>query len=429
MDWGLGNPNSTAAVIATLMIAVWFVAFLWRRGFWISLILFTILGSCLIHTFSRGGLLALFAGVVPLLWTAPRPWPRTRVVAVGIAVVAMIGFSIYLKANQRFVQGITQEDRSITHRLELWKHAPAMIVDAPQGWGLGKAAEAYMQWYQPLEDSKAYRTFVNTHLEFLIEIGWVERFAYVFGWIAVFLICWPDRKHSKWMAVPFGIWSAFAVAGAFSSVTEAKVVWVVPILALLTALTYRILRRKWLRPMFWIIPSTGAAFACLVLYLLGSNGSSLEGSPERVTIGDGPSALWIVIDKTTLGQQYGKTLRRYLAANPRAPSVGVVFSVAEIPEDGRNSKVVVAGQVPDTECPMLAKVAASAANLLLLTPNRYPQELSIGESQSGVIQAVFGEFSQSPYAVAWEESGKIRRIPGAGDFLPSWPELVLQEQL
>jgi hypothetical protein len=30
MDWGLGNPNKTAAVIALLMIAVWALAYFRR---------------------------------------------------------------------------------------------------------------------------------------------------------------------------------------------------------------------------------------------------------------------------------------------------------------------------------------------------------------------------------------------------------------
>ena len=38
------------------------------------------------------------------------------------------------------------------------------------------------------------------------------------------------------------------------------------------------------------------------------------------------------------------------------------------------------------------------------------------------IEVIFGEFSQSPSVNAWAEVATVRRIEGAGDFLPRWPE-------
>jgi len=46
MDWGLGNPNKTAALIAMLMVAVWGLACFRKWGFWAALTLFTGLGIC-----------------------------------------------------------------------------------------------------------------------------------------------------------------------------------------------------------------------------------------------------------------------------------------------------------------------------------------------------------------------------------------------
>ena len=63
MDWGLGNPNKTAALIATLMVGLWGLAYVRKWGFWVALAGFTALGFCLVHTFSRGGLVALFVGL------------------------------------------------------------------------------------------------------------------------------------------------------------------------------------------------------------------------------------------------------------------------------------------------------------------------------------------------------------------------------
>ena len=62
LDWGFGNPNITAGLIATLLMAVWGLAFIHRWGFWPALLGFTTLGVCLIQTVSRGGLVAAILG-------------------------------------------------------------------------------------------------------------------------------------------------------------------------------------------------------------------------------------------------------------------------------------------------------------------------------------------------------------------------------
>lgn len=108
MDWGLGNPNKTAALIAMLMVAVCGFAYLKKWGFWLALVLFTGLGVCLVHTFSRGGILALAAGVSFIIWKLPRPWSRTGITAVVVAFWIMIGATVYLNAHQRFTQGIVK---------------------------------------------------------------------------------------------------------------------------------------------------------------------------------------------------------------------------------------------------------------------------------------------------------------------------------
>lgn len=139
MDWGLGNPNKTGALIATLMVAVWIFGFIWRKGFWASLVLFSGLGICLVHTFSRGGIVAAIIGLCPLVLLAPRPWPKVRLFAVIGAVWLIVGASIFLQAHERLGQGITERDPSISNRFDIWKMTPTMMVDAPNGWGIGNS--------------------------------------------------------------------------------------------------------------------------------------------------------------------------------------------------------------------------------------------------------------------------------------------------
>jgi O-antigen ligase len=202
MDWGFANPNKTAALIVTLLFAVWAFAFIWRKGFWLSLSLSCGLGVLLIHTFSRGGVAALGAGVITLLFFAPRPWPRERLIGIVVCTWIILGATVYLQANERFTQGI--QDRSIANRLEIWRQVPKMIADAPMGWGVGNAVRAYQNWYQPLDHGVTYLNLVSTHFTWLVEFSWWQRILYCFGWAAVGIVCWPPkgRETLSWFVVP-----------------------------------------------------------------------------------------------------------------------------------------------------------------------------------------------------------------------------------
>jgi len=194
MDWGLGNPNKTAALIAILMVAVWGLAYVRKWGFWVAITLFMALGGCLVHTFSRGGLIAAGLGLAVLLAYVPRPWPKKRGLALGFSVLGLIVFSFCLNAHERYGQGVIEEDRSIINRAELWKSAPKMMVDAPTGWGLGNSGKAFMQWYQWVPRNEQYRTMVNSHLTWLVESGWPARFLYLFAWGGCLSALFADKQ-------------------------------------------------------------------------------------------------------------------------------------------------------------------------------------------------------------------------------------------
>jgi len=426
MDWGLGNPNKTAALIATLMIGVWIFSYIRRWGFWASLVLFTALGTCLIHTYSRGGLIAAAAGFSVLIALAPRPWPALRVGAVGAAVALMVLASIYLQANERYGQGITSEDRSISNRFDLWKAAPAMMVGAPGGWGSGKAGEAFIQWYQPVDRFEGYRTLVNSHLTWLVEFSWLFRFLYLFGWLAVLACCWPLKK-APWMAVALGVWTAFAIAAFFSSVAESYWLWIVPALSFVLCLGTRVMTREF--PSFRICSGVAglAAVGCAILWLAGWNHSYLRRSSEVVILGPGQPEIWVLADKQVLGNNYAKTLRKYLQENTLGvPTIGIAEHAGGLPATDGATLIVSGSRTPE-ELGLLAKSVPTARRVLLLSPGFYPQELPMAESDKSRLEVAFGEFAQSQAASAWEGAGHSRKLAGTGDFLPSWPELVFSK--
>lgn len=431
MDWGLGNPNKTAALIALLMIAVWALAYMRRWGFWPALVLFTGLGVCLMHTFSRGGLVAAGAGLAVLLWRAPRPWQWSRVLAVIASLAMMIGVAMHLNAHERFTQGLAQEDRSITNRLKIWRQVPQMMADAPTGWGRDQAQGAYMQWYQSVAAPEAYLNLVSSHLTWMVEMGWMGRFGYVLGWGIVFLLCWP-AKHARWLALPLGVWVAFAVGAIFTHIADSHWLWIVPGGALLCVLIARTWRKQWPKLPAWsgIVAATFVMLAAI--WSIGAARSTLplRGSERKVIVGRGDPKIWIVTDAKVLGDNYGKTLRRFLAEQngKRWPAVAVVDAVEDInPQDA--GAIVVSGSLPEAGLHALATRMRRGDSLVLLNPTFYPQEIGVREnSPLKNVAAIFGEFSQSPALSAWSNLAAVRQAEVAGDFLPHWPELIFPPQ-
>lgn len=423
MDWGLGNPNKTAALIASLMVGLWALSYVCRCGFWVALAGFAGLGVCMVHTFSRGGFIAVVCGLTPVLLMAPRPWPWRRIIGVMVAVWVIVGASVYLQAHERLGQGVGRADRSITNRLELWKSAPAMMLDAPGGWGFGNSGRAFMEWYQPLDRNEPYRTMVNSHLTWLVEFGWVGRFLYLAGWLWVFALCWPDAR-SRWLAIPFGMWLAFLVSAIFSSVAEESWVWVLPALALLAVWAWRWKVAVWPRPIAWVLPPVAAAVALLMLPAIWQ-GSEIQRVRSAVVTGQCPPAVWVVVDEKVLGANYARSLRAFWREQGEA-CVGIVSDLRDLPSVA-GAEVILTGRFSSAPSQKDLGNLTGASSILLVNPALYPQELGDFGELAGRITVAIGDFAQNPAALAWARKFGAQRIGGAGDFVPDWPAKLLHK--
>ncbi|MDR0533582.1 MAG: O-antigen ligase family protein [Verrucomicrobiales bacterium] len=429
MDWGLGSPNITAAMIACLMVAVWGLAFVRRWGFWAALSCFTILGLCLVHTISRGGLVAIIVGSIPLVIYAPRPWERNKVVAIVFSILLMFTFSLYLGAQARYVQGVVQEDRSISNRLALWKYAPTMMVDAPGGWGHNKAIKSYMLWYRPLDKTEGYRNFVNAHLDWLVDYGWGGRAMYVFAWLTIFILCWPNVR-ARWLAIPCGIWLAHFTASFFSSVTESRWVWVLPCAAIAVALGYRIFRNTWPEQKRWLIPVIGSGLVLAVLWYWGQPGTHLYKTGDIVTIGKGAPKVWLVANSKVMGRSYGIAIRSKVVDKMKdPPAVAVVSSVENIPASATaGATLVLVGEFADIDKTRLVSMINAARKVILLNPTVYPQELDVKAEARSKIKVIAGEFSSSAALVGeWQHVAVVQVDEGAGEYLPNWDIILVKE--
>jgi len=411
LDWGFGNPNRTAALIAALMVACWGISLFKRRGFWVALGIFSILGAFLVQTFSRGGLLGVLAGGAVLVFFADLPWPRARVISVLLAVALLSCYAVFLSATARYASS-WQGDPSVTNRLEVWRNVPKMIVDAPQGWGLGHSQEAYMQWYQASEREERFLNLVSLHFTLLAELNWPMRVAYLLLLAFGFLFTWPG-PGLRALAVPFGIWTAAVVAGIFTHFSTSWLLYFPPMAALVVAIALRASKHQWpsRRGVLGALASVFIGVGAVCLLARMSSSPAIQVVPGGIIVGEGQPAAWVFVNRAILGDSFGKTLRKFMAATASCPSLGVTGDPGKIPP---HSTVVVCGALPDLS------VLQSPRKLILLNSNLSPMQLAAIPEKT----AVFGEFSHSPARQPWQQDAQI--VPGAGDFLPAWPEIVFE---
>lgn len=419
MDWGFGNPNLTAAFIATLVVGVWIAAYLHRHGFWFSVALFAAFAVCLVHTLSRGGLVGAACGLLSIVIFAPRPWGFVRCLAVLGALVLSVAALFYFKADARLVQGVVQEDKSVTNRLVIWQRVPAMMAASPEGWGYGNAARAYEQWFQPLEQNERYLHLVSSHLTWLVEMSWPLRCAYVAFWMGIFLLTFPTARL-RWLAAPFGVWVTFFVTGIFSHVGEDWRMWVIPAGLAVAAVYGRFTKNEWPRKRMILIAGTGIVAILNIFILLGmvANASPARGTWNRVFLGSDAPQTWVLIDRAVFGQNFGKTLRRYMEQEP-SMTLGVTFDAASIPNI-ENRSILAAGEISAKDF----EVLKHAQKLVLINTKLSPRLLSKDDITLDNLHVLFGEFSQSPAKVDWHEAGFREELSGKGDYLGDWVEVL-----
>lgn len=415
MDWGFGNPNITAAFIVCLLVIVWLPAFLWRRGFWYSLLLAIILGICLFHTMSRGGIVGGAVGLGLLVYLSPRPWPKARLIAGGLAFWVVIIGGFFLNAHERFGQGIVQEDKSISHRLAIWQSSPQMLAANPQGWGWNESGQAYMDWFQPLNKHENYGSLVNTHLSKVVELGILGGSLYLVLWTTVLLAGWPSNG-SRWRAVPFAMLVGFGAAALFTNMAREPLVWILPAFCVIAIVVDRLVR--WETPNWrnMVVAGIACFSAVFILYFIGKGREPIVSvSNNAVVIGRGVPEYWIVMDSDRF-KSYPRDFREFVTDHPEM-SFAVVQSVVDLPNNLTKALLVLKDTNPQEGSVLLKK----AVSVTFLSPQFAPSELPTQLKA----RAIYGEFSNSRYAVFWDERKLSRRIPGIRDFIPNWTNNLL----
>lgn len=359
--WNLGwtTPNY-AGIFVALLICLWW-GIRGPRLQRLGLVAAEIAGYfVLCKTYSRGALVALAAGAAFFLAAQGRrqlqhEWRQWLARLAGlVAVLALTGFY------HRVEEATSLVDRSVSNRLELWRHGLQMIHAAPwSGWGQGNSGWAYMNWFQPLDREPRYATMVNGYLELATAQG-LPAFALIIGAMAALLVL------------------SFAVARADSETNVSAAAGA----SLLAWLVGNIFTTLWVEPRLWIVPGcamlvivadavrtrmawaarTAAAFAGAALvtatgYVYASTIERL--SPVRVMPGEAGNIIavrglkdgeilgnadpghateqWHVwADEEVLGPTPGKEIRRWLLTRS-TPTRAIVHPAAPFPASSNQS--------------------------------------------------------------------------------------------
>lgn len=302
--FGFANPNVAGAFFVLLAVGVWmFSAQGWR--FWLCLMVWGGLTGLVVLTASRGSLVALAGGLFAI-WGASR-FPRpSRLQAMGmlVALISLGVLSVTGRMGERLAQSSWQ-DGSVAARTEILGRVPAMMVSAPRGWGWGKAAEAYQNWFQSAEDFRAYKHLVSMHATWLVEMGWLGRWAYVTGWLIVLVVCFQSPAA-------FGVWVALGLAGVFSHVGENPLLWGLPVAGCGVALARRIHSGIWPSKLTWgLCVSTSFCLLGIVAVVGALSARPVHWNGRLLTMGESRPEVWYYCPSPgVLGRAFGKSLLR-----------------------------------------------------------------------------------------------------------------------
>ena len=156
--------------------------------------------SCfgLVSTFSRGAFLALAAGMFVFVLLQ-----RRRVLSIAAVAAAIVG-STYMPIPEGYFNRLetiqTYEevaDDSALSRLHFWRVALLVAKDYPSGIGLRNFEWAYDQYDFTGGRYKTHRSVHNSHLQALVEAGYLGAALWVFLFGYAFWTAWRVRRRSK----------------------------------------------------------------------------------------------------------------------------------------------------------------------------------------------------------------------------------------
>jgi len=433
---GFSSPNQAAAVLAMLFLACLSLALGCTRllGRLAASFFGVVFLVGLLLTASRGGLVAVVAGAIPLwvchLKKIGRLSVRTVIIAsLGVLLVVggLLGFS-YVKV--RTAQGDKASD---SIRLELLRRTPRMWCDAPTGWGsVNAVGRAYTDWYQPQESHRRMFSLVNDHLSSLVALGWFKGGAYIFLWIAglfaLWLLAWRGGSP-----IPAVAWTALGVTAAFNVVLYVQYVSWFALATLLLAVCDRRLwnLRFWKGPL--IVGLIGTALVVFGLYLASIvvrvDAIPLCHTGERTILNGSETKIWLVADPDILGPiSYKKEMRAFYEQVKGAPAMGFVSCLEDLPTKGVD-RLVLSGKWGEAflEDYKAGRIRQLPSELVFLAPQFGSSQIPDSLRARVRVHIVIGEFAARYFEDYAIMQPQVVLVPGAECYIPGWMRFCVGE--
>ena len=437
LQWPFPNPNENGFLFAGLALLSTVLFF--RSRWWIRAlggVFFLVAVMLLVSTASRGSMLALLAGLLPIAGFRLKAVLRSKAVWTLVALVC-VALAVWFCTHdvKLFTRGFKGKSTwSNQVRLEMWEKVPQMMVEAPDGWSFTNVGVGYFSWYQDLNELTMPGSLMNEHLTRLAGYGWYGRFGYLFAWIfglaLLAVVAWRTRN-----AVPLGVWLAFAVAGWFNPVFVNWMLWIVPVAAGGLFLCGQPWQRISRRFAVWMCAGSALAAVGVLasLYAIGSaapaRGYSIRAAKNRVYVKGDTPRIWVVDDGKALGGILAcKDIRGWYVYRPQSPSIGYVRNVEDLPP-GKFRRLVLAGDAGDAWMRSMSEGGAEKQRdipdeVVFISPPFPPSALPEGFLQSCKVKFLVGEFVTRYEAEYQKPPPWVTVVTGMELYHPGWMNFV-----
>jgi O-antigen ligase len=240
------NPNNLARILALGLIALFGLTYGARKSLlrprYVALPLMGVLGVAIVQTGSRGGLLALSAGLLIFVLSGATLRSKLRNLA---AVTLVLGFFAFVALQSETMRGRfekTLEEGDVARREQIYPSAWEMFKEKPLvGWGaITSTYELGSRLGHPEEDSKNPHNLI---LYALVSSGLVGALPLLLGIGLVVWSAWRARKGLHGM-LPLSMVVVVLVANMSGLWLYNKMHWLVMAYALASSQSYFNSRRS-----------------------------------------------------------------------------------------------------------------------------------------------------------------------------------------
>jgi len=223
------NANLSALILTAGLLAAlalpsyrearrrWPVALRWS--------LVVLIAVAIVQTGSRGGLLALAAGVMMFLVSGPTPWARVRNAATALLVLGLLGFAAYRSEAMRNRLFAAAEAGNLAGRERIYPALLIMIRERPAlGWG---PVENQYELERRLQDpGYVKRDAHNLVLELMTSTGVAGTIPFLIGLVLCVSSAWRARRTTRGV-LPFAMLLAILTGTMSGTWIASKILWLV----------------------------------------------------------------------------------------------------------------------------------------------------------------------------------------------------------